>query len=578
MRKRYLSKKAFIFRARIVLTFFLVIFFLLLWRFYDLQIIKHDYYLSKAERQYSYSSQYYDRGSIYFQNKDKTLFSVADIKTSHTLAIVPKLMKKSELDSIYNFLNKDAGLKISKKTFYRKAALKDDPYEELVRGVDDKTAEIILSKKFKGVILPKYRFRFYPANSMASQLIGFVAQNAHDNGMHGRYGLEKYYDKELFKDPQKLGINFFAELFGDIKKIANGDFSDNGSLVTSIEPSVQMQLEKVLERTYKKWHSKRVSAIVYDPNSGEIVAMGSYPNFDLNHFSKVESTEIYENPLVENVYEMGSIVKAITVASGLDSGVIRENETYYDSGCKVYDSSRICNYDKRARHTVPVQEILSQSLNVGAAWVYEQMGKKRFKSYFDKLGLTDISGVDLPNEAEPLVGNLNSPRDIEFATASFGQGVAFSPIAMVRALGALGTGYIRIPHIVKYIKKDSGIMVNLAPKDDAERVYKDSTVESISRMLVEVVDKKLANGKRKKEHYTVAAKTGTAEISRMGAYEKGIYNHTFFGYFPAFKPRFVLLFVNERPHGAKYASQTLTDPFYEMVDFLINYYNIEPDR
>ncbi len=548
-----------------------------IFRLYDLQINKHELYLAKAERQYNYKSEYYDRGSIYFTKKDGELFSAATVKSGHILAVVPVRFDKKKTDSIYHFLHDELGLKLNYATFVQKAHKKGDPYEELLRKLDKKVAAKISKKDFDGVITPLYRYRYYPGSSLAAHVLGFVAQRADDPKLHGRYGLEKYYDTELFRDDKKLSVNFFAELLGGAKEAFVSDKS-HGSLISTIEPMVQTELEKVLQKTARKWRSKRVSAIVYNPQNGEIIAMASYPNFDLNNFSKVPSVSIYENPLVENVYEMGSIVKAITVAAGLESGVISENSTYNDTGCVVYNNSTICNYDKRARGVVKVQEILSQSLNVGASWVYKRMGKKRFKSFFEKLGLTDISGIDLPNEAVPLVHNLDSPRDIEYATASFGQGVAFTPIAMVRALGALGTGYIAVPHVVKAIKRDFGVTVNIAPTEK-KRVFSNKTVESISRMLTEVVDSKLDNGKRKKEHYTVAAKTGTAEVSsRHGGYIKNVYNHTFFGYFPAFNPRFVVLFVNERPQGAKYASQTLTDPFYEMVDFLINYYNIEPDR
>ena len=577
MAKRGL-KRTFVFRAKLVL--FVILMLTLVpatFKLYDLQINNYEIYLSKAQGQYSYKSRYYDRGAIYFNKYDGELFSAATVKTAYILAVNPMRFDVGQADKVYEFLTKTLGLQIKRSEFNRKISKKNDPYEELLKGLDKQTIQKLRTQKFKGIQTPIYRYRYYPGSSLASHVLGFVAQKADDPELHGRYGLEKYYDAELFRDKEKLSTNFFAELLSGAKNVFVSD-KKHGSLVSTIEPIVQTELEKVLQKTARKWHSKRVSAIVYNPHNGEVIAMASYPNFDLNNFSKVPSVSIYENPLVENVYEMGSIVKAITVAAGLESGVISENSTYNDTGCVVYNNSTICNYDKRARGVVKVQEILSQSLNVGASWVYKRMGKKRFKSFFEKLGLTDISGIDLPNEAVPLVHNLDSPRDIEYATASFGQGVAFTPIAMVRALGALGTGYIAVPHVVKAIKRDFGVTVNIAPTEK-KRVFSDKTVESISRMLTEVVDSKLDNGKRKKEHYTVAAKTGTAEVSsRHGGYIKDVYNHTFFGYFPAFNPRFVVLFVNERPQGAKYASQTLTDPFYEMVDFLINYYNIEPDR
>ncbi len=568
-------KQKFLLRAKLLLVFALILISLLFYRLYELQVVRHEYYLAKADRQHSVVSEYYDRGSIYFTKKDGGYFAAANIKTAYIIAINPRELEDPQ--KLFQTL-KENGLDIDKERFFAKVRKKNDPYEELAKKVPQDIAEKLKEYKGKGLIIMKHRFRFYPAGSMASHALGFVARQNSDPELHGRYGLEAYYDDELYKNPRQLGVNFFAELFSGVKEAIKGDYAKKGSIITSLDPMVQAELERVVDKTRARWHSRRVSAIVYNPNNGEVVAMASSPRFDLNNFAKVKSVEIYENPLVENVYEMGSIVKAITVASGLDSGAIKETSKYYDSGCKVYNRSRICNYDKRARETVPVQEILSQSLNVGAAWVYEKMGKRKFKEYFEKLGLVELSGIDLPNEAAPLVGNLNSPRDIEFATASFGQGVAFSPVAMVRALGALGTGYIHTPHLAKYVQSDAGILIDISPKDEKRKVFSKETVESISRMLTEVVDSKLDNGKRKKEHYTVAAKTGTAELSSGKTYAKGIYNHTFFGYFPAFEPRFVVLFVNERPHGAKYASQTLTDPFYEMLDFLINYYNIEPDR
>ena len=183
--------------------------------------------------------------------------------------------------------------------------------------------------------------------------------------------------------------------------------------------------------------------------------MASYPNFDLNNFAKTDP-KLFSNPLVEDVYEMGSIIKAITMASALDSGVVNENSTYNDTGSKVYNGSRISNYDKRARGpNTRMQEILSQSLNVGAAWLYEKMGKERFRKYFEEFGLREETGIDLPNEALNLTSNLESPRDIEYATASFGQGVAFTPVSVVRAFGALSTGVLKQIHVVKAIKYDS---------------------------------------------------------------------------------------------------------------------------
>ena len=226
-----------------------------------------------------------------------------------------------------------------------------------------------------------------------------------------------------------------------------------------------------------------------------------------------------------------------------------------------------------------MQDVLSQSLNTGVVFAEQKMGNKTFRRYMYKFGFDEETGVDLPQEAMNLVKNLESSRDIEYATASFGQGVALTPIATVRALGALGTGYIAQPHLVEKIRSTNGLVDNKDYSDMRERVLKDKTVEEISRMLVTAVDTKLLGGTMKMERYSIAAKTGTAQIPKpSGGYYKEDVLHTFFGYFPAYDPRFLVLIISLKPQGAPYASQTLTRPFFDIAKFLINYYDIPPDR
>ena len=176
--------------------------------------------------------------------------------------------------------------------------------------------------------------------------------------------------------------------------------------------------------------------------------------------------------------------------------------------------------------------------------------------------------------------NLNSPRDIEYATASFGQGISMTPIETVRALSVLANGgKLIVPHIVKRINYTSGLFNNISYINEAKQVLKKETSEEISRMLTVVVDKALANGKVKLPNYSVAAKTGTAQIAKPGGgYYDDRWLHSFFGYFPSYQPRFLIFLYTVEPQGIDFASQTLTNPFVETVKFLINYYNIVPDR
>jgi cell division protein FtsI/penicillin-binding protein 2 len=227
-----------------------------------------------------------------------------------------------------------------------------------------------------------------------------------------------------------------------------------------------------------------------------------------------------------------------------------------------------------------MQAVLNQSLNLGAAFVAGKVGNKVFADYLNnKFGLAEPTMVDLPNEGKSILNNLKSPRDIEYATASFGQGIAMSPITTVRALSVLANGgKLVTPHVVSQINYKVGFDRKIdypAPR----QVLKPETSVQISKMLTNVVDTALLEGQVKMEHYSLAAKTGTAQIAGPGGkYYQDRYLHSFFGYFPATNPRFLVFFYTYNPQGVEYASHTLTAPFINMTKFLINYYEIPPDR
>jgi len=277
---------------------------------------------------------------------------------------------------------------------------------------------------------------------------------------------------------------------------------------------------------------------------------------------------------------MGSIMKPLTMAAALDSGAENPDSTYNDTGTMVVSCKRIANYDGMARGVIPMQEILSQSLNVGAATIALKTGKDKFAAYFDSFGLADKTGIDLPNEANSLTENLKTGRDVEIATAAYGQGIAVSPVGMARALSVLANGgFVVRPHLVKEIDYADGRVEKVAPPESGP-VLKPETVKEVTDMLVTVVDTALLKGQIKMDHYSMAAKTGTAQIADLknGGYYGDRYLHSFFGYFPAYNPRFLVFLYQIYPKGAEYASATLTQPYDDLAKFLIDYYDIPPDR
>lgn len=549
---------------------------ILLVRLYQVQIANGEEYRGDAERQYVHTTQnLFDRGSIYFSTKDGETVSGASVRTGYLIAANPSIIVDaekaySELSSTYS---------IDKAEFDKHFINAKDTYEVLATKVDEKTAFQIKDKKITGISVYRDQWRYYPGDTLAAHSIGFIGYDG--DKLAGRYGLERYYNDTLERNNETTSVNFFAEIFSNLGLFTYDSKRERaGDLVTSLEPTVTRTLDSELEKIHKKLESKQTGGIIMDPKTGEIYALSLTPGFNLNDRTNVEISQ-FRNSLVEDVYEMGSIIKPLTVAAGLDAKAITAQTTYYDGGFLEMDGYTIYNYDKKGRGTVAMQEVLNQSLNTGVATIVKLMGRKKYREYLKSFEFGTETGVDLPNEAHGLVDNtLDSPRDIEYATASYGQGIAMTPIETIRALASLANGgELVTPHVAKEIRLEDGTVHKITYPDNT-RVFSEATSEEISRMLTVVVDKALVGGAKKFEHYSVAAKTGTAQIAIPGgtSYYDDRYLHSFFGYFPSYDPRFIIFLYTVEPKGVKYASETLTDPFINTVKFLINYYAIAPDR
>jgi len=572
------AKSNFAFRIRIIAGVILLIALVLLVRLYFLQVVHGKEYRLKAESQYvQQSTNQIDRGTIFFTSRDGSLISAATIAAGNTIVINPSRLGDPE--SVYPALKKLLP-DLDELVFLEKARKKDSVYAEIAKQVTPEVGVAISALKITGVQVLASHWRFYPGRVLAAQSIGFLGFGADGKSVAGQYGLERYYNGALSRSDGGLYVNFFADLFTNIRAKFSPDTVEPGAdLVTSIEPSVQQFLEDALKKYDESWNSDTVGGIIMDPKTGAIIAMASRPGFDLNDFKNADPNA-FANPLVERVYEFGSTMKPITMAAGIDSGAVTPTTTYDDKGFLVLDGLRINNYDHKARGVVSMQEVLNQSLNTGVSFVVKRMGTTKFAGYLEKFGIASETGIDLPNEASPLVSNLKSPRAVEYATASFGQGIAISPIAMTRALATLANGgVVPAPHVGVELRYGGGITKKLGWSPPMQAISKESD-EAITRMLVTVVDDALQGGKIKMTDYSIAAKTGTAQVARPDArgYYADRYLHSFFGYFPAYNPKFLVFFFAVYPKGAQYASETWTQPFMNTVHFLINYYEIPPDR
>jgi cell division protein FtsI/penicillin-binding protein 2 len=583
-------------RIRLLSLVFICIGLVLVVKLYIVQVVRNEEYLSLGDRQYvKKNSNINDRGDIYFTKKDGTYIVAATMKDEYTLYINPK--------SFFTFIRSDknkerktedqllgelrAGVISTLKLDAAKTAdldarilkirdKKNDVYLELVKGLGENDQLAIKGLKIDFLGLGKEKKRYYPGNNLAANVIGTIGFKGEE--LAGRYGLEKQFDPTLTRS-SKAYSNFFVDLFSGAKKVIADRQNLEGDVYTTIEPIVQKEFEKKLVQINQKQGSDMTGGIIMDPYTGEIVAMGKAPTF--GHDDKDYPIANYKNDMVESVYEMGSIIKSLTMSVGIDTDKVHADSHYNDAGFIKVKDRTIYNFDKKGRGNITMQTALSQSLNTGFVYISRLVGNEAMSKYFYSFGMGEKTGIDLPNESSPLTDNLKK-GDVEHATISFGQGIALSPVGVIRSLAVMANGgYIVNPHVVSKVKYEIGNtndtkLVEVGKKDP---LLKASTIDEIRGMLVYNVDNSLLNGKRKNPRYTIAAKTGTAQVaSANGGYVDGKVVHTFVGFFPAYKPRFIVFMYTVDPKNAQFASQSLADPFLDLSDFLIQYYEIPSDR
>ncbi|KKT57406.1 MAG: Peptidoglycan glycosyltransferase [Parcubacteria group bacterium GW2011_GWC1_45_13] len=537
-------------------------------RLFFIQIVRYPVYRDLAKKQQRFSEILEPkRGDIYYKNKNGELVKAATTKIGALLYLNTKLLKDPE--NIFNKLN--AITPIDRVLFDKIANKTNDPYEILKHRLNQEEADKISVLNLPGVGLAKERWRAYPMGDTGSQILGFVSSLSAEEEPVGRYGAEKYYDDSLrgakgsvSGDKDAKGI--LIALGEDLR----AEPAEGQDLVLTIEPTVQRTAEEELKKLREKWRAAAGGILIIDPKTGAIKALAGSPDFDPNKYQAENNLGVFLNPYVEKIFELGSVFKPLTMSAALDQGAVTPYTTYVDMGQIKIGDRIIKNFDGKAHGTRTMTQVLEESLNTGAVFAMQRVGGEKLKEYFHKFGLADKTGIDLPGELKGNLSNLESGREVEFATAAFGQGVAVTPLELAMALSALANG----GHLMKPFIKDG-----TAPQIIRD-VIKPQTSETITKMLVDVVDMSLAGGKAKIPQMSIAAKTGTAQVVNIGGrgYSDDQFLHSFFGYFPAYDPKFLILIFLEKPQGVKYASQSITDTFRSVVDFLINYYTIPPDR
>ncbi|MEK7578589.1 MAG: penicillin-binding protein 2 [Patescibacteria group bacterium] len=521
---------------------------LLIWgRFFYLTIIRHDYYLAKAKNIRDNRGAM-PRGSIFLTDKDNIPYAVASNKEFPLVYAVPAKVK----DPASLAKKLVPILELDEQFLFQKLSKPDDPYEVLKRKVSDDTVKAVKDLKEPALGIDDETLRYYPEGLYLSQVIGFLGFNK--NGQAGQYGLEEYYDKDL------------------------SGFISSADLVLTIDSAIQAQAGMLLAAAVKKWQADNGSIVVMDPKSGDIMAMASFPDFDANNYSAVLDKNIFVNPVTLKRYEPGSVFKPITMAIGIETGAVTPETEYYNTGTITIGNRIIKNSipDKVLGWQTMIK-VLEQSLNTGAIFVEQKVPKDIFLKYLKDFGIDGKTGIDV-NEVSGDLSALAGLRDINYATASFGQGVALAPVELLRALSAIANGGKLVkPRLVAKVIFHNGEIYEAKNISPAQIISSETSVKLIN-MMVNVVEN--GSGRRARVMgYTIAGKTGTAQVPDLknGGYLDE-YIHTFVGFAPAYDPKFIALIKLDNPRGVRFAESTTVPVFHDLAQFIFSYLAIPPDK
>lgn len=525
-----------------------------------LQIFQYAYSRIKIDNKFEITKTIIPkRGNIYVQDKFGNLYLIATTKKVYD--VYYNLFKakniKKELYEIGKILNisLEGNYKENKGVFL------------IAKDVDENTKEKILALELDSVFFEEKYLRVYPGGNFLSPILGF-ANLDESNILKGRYGIEKFYDNVLRGEP---GVYY------GVKKIqAEIPGSD---LVLNIDYFLQKYSEKVLEEGIKNTNATGGLIAILNTN-GKILALAESPSYDPNEYYKVKDYKLYQTKFTQN-YEPGSVIKAITYFIGLELNVFEPEEKYYDAGVVNVNGWNIYNFDKKGRGYITLREALEQSLNTGAIYLENKIGHYNFLNYLKKLKLNEKPYIDLPNLVEGDLKNLEkSPkdlRDVYFFTASFGHGIAISPLLLLNVFNTFANrGVMKSMFIAdKIINPDGSIIKNNSIT--ITQIGKDKTFKILDDLLYGVTER--GSGKyARTEGYSIGGKTGSGYIpfEDKPGYSNDVIN-TYVSYFPLKNPRFVILVRVDRPNQGL-AMVTTVPLAKKIIDFLINYYNIQPDN
>ncbi len=427
----------------------------------------------------------------------------------------------------------------------------------------------------KGVAFEEQQVRHYPEGSSSAHLLGFVGKDSEGDDK-GYFGIEGYYDLILSGKPGFLSRESDAAgvpiLLTETKEIgAIGGMN----LLTNVDKAVQLSLERNLKRGIETYGASAGVVVVMNPKNGAILGMSAFPSYDPKDYSSF-SDKLFSNPIVSSTFEPGSIFKVIIMASALDAKVI-DPETKCDicGGPFRVDKYTIGTWDDRYYPDSSMTDVIVHSDNVGMVFVGNKLGKDLMYDYLKSFGIGELTGIDLQGEVTPKLRERSEWSIVDLATASFGQGIAVTPIQIVRAVGAIANkGVMVTPKVVDRIVRDGWSEDLMDVK--GKRVISEKAAAQITSMMVEAASKGEAKWTYHKG-FGIAGKTGTAQIPIAGHYDEEKTIASFVGFAPYNDPEFIMLVTLKEPQTSPWASETAAPLWYKIAEDLFLYFGVQPE-
>ena len=536
-------------------------------RLVQVQLVRHDDYVTKAQRQQERTLLLNPvRGSI-LDTRERVL---AESIAAESIYADPQAI--ADKRAVAKALAKIRGIGLTARELEAKLRGANS-FAWIARQLPLEVTSEVRKLRLPGIYFLEAHRRTYPRSMLGANVIGYVGVDG-----DGLAGIEHSFDGYVKGTPGKV------TLLKDARKgiyLVGGDGAnrprDGQHVVLTIDSVIQFIAERALKTAVEKHRAAGGSAIVMDPNTGEILAMASAPTFDPNRFGEF-SPAAWKNRSVQDLYEPGSTFKVITAAAGLEEGLVTPSQVLdCGNGEITIANITIREHDGHRYQMLSFEDVIVNSSNVGTVRVGLALGQDRFHQWIRRFGFGDKTGLPLPGESPGLLRRTQRWTQVSPASISIGQEIGVTPLQIIRAVSAVATGGEMVePRIVKRVVDDEGNIVYEPQPHKPVRVMSEKTAAVLNEILKNVVTRGTGTNAALADH-VVAGKTGTAQKSfGRGGYIDGRYVGSFIGYVPADRPRLAILVVIDEPRLEHYGGTVAAPAFREIAEGTLRYLGVAP--